>query len=53
MSRNGKVITHHRTKPAAIDRGKLIAKRHGAGFVVHKRDGTLIRTQSYVVSPIA
>jgi hypothetical protein len=50
---NGNVLSSHRTKKVAIATGRLTAKRHGTQLTVHRKDGTVINTRSYAVSPIA
>ena len=50
---NGNVLTRHRTKVNAVDSGRLQAKRHGAQHTIHRKDGTVISSRSYAVSPIA
>jgi uncharacterized protein DUF2188 len=49
---NGVVMSSHKTKVAAVATGRLVAKRHGAQFTVHRKDGTVIQTRSYAVSPL-
>jgi hypothetical protein len=49
---NGKVLSRHRTKEAAIEEGRRIAKRHAEQFTIHRKDGSVIVTRSYEVSPI-
>jgi hypothetical protein len=49
---NGTVISQHRDKSTAIKSGRLVAKRHGVQFTVHRKDGTVSQTRSYGASPI-
>jgi uncharacterized protein DUF2188 len=49
---NGVVLSSHKTKITAVASGRLVARRHGAQFTVHRKDGTVIQTRSYAVSPI-
>ena len=49
---NGKVLSTHREKSAAVKSGRLAAKRHGAQFTVHRKDGTVLTTKSYGTTPI-
>ena len=49
---NRLVLSNHRTKATAVDSGRLIAKRHGAQHTIHRKDGTVITSRSYAVSPI-
>ena len=50
---NGVVLTRHRTKQVAIGEGRLLAKRHGAQYTIHRKDGTVITTRSYAMAPLA
>ena len=50
---NGVVLSTHRVKAVAIASGRLVAKRHGTQLTVHRKDGTVIATRSYAVSPLA
>jgi hypothetical protein len=50
---NGVVLTRHKTKVAAVAGGRLIAKRHGTAFTIHRVDGSVITTRSYAPGPIA
>ena len=50
---NGVVVTTHRDKATAVADARLLAKRHGAKLTIHRRDGSVVKTQSYSVSPIA
>lgn len=44
---NGVVLSSHRTKEAAIDAGRTLAKRYATLLTVHRKDGTVISTKSY------
>jgi hypothetical protein len=50
---NGVALTTHKTKTTAVASGRLVAKRHGTRFTVHRKDGSVIETRSYAVSPVA
>jgi hypothetical protein len=50
---NGVVLSAHRDKATAVADARLLAKRHGAKLTIHRRDGSVVNTQSYGVSPIA
>ena len=50
---NGVVLTTHRDKSTALAEARLLAKRHGAKLTIHRRDGSVVKTQSYTASPIA
>jgi ketosteroid isomerase-like protein len=47
------VITSHRTKAAAIDSGRRLAKRYGEQFTIHRKDGAVIETRTYAKAPLA
>ena len=49
---NGVVLTTHRTRATAIVKGRLMAKRHGTDYTIHRKDGSVIVTRSYAVGPI-
>ena len=49
---NGVILSRHRKKPNAIAKGRRLAKRHGEQFVLHRKDGRVVETRSYEVSPI-
>ena len=49
---NGVVLSGHKTKKVAVASGRLVAKRHGTQLTVHRKDGTVIATRSYAVSPL-
>jgi len=36
----------------SLDQEKLLAKRHRTQLTVHRRDGTIVQTQSYSAAPI-
>lgn len=43
----GRVVSRHRNKQNAIQRGREIARRHGALHAVHTRDGAVAETVAY------
>ena len=49
----GVILSTHRDKPAAIAEARQLAKRHGVLLTIHRRDGSVLRTQTYEPSPIA
>lgn len=49
---NGVVLTKHKTKVKAITNGRLLARRHGAEYTIHRIDGSVIQTRSYAPSPV-
>lgn len=49
---NGVVLSSHRTKTTAVANARRAAKRHGTQLTIHRKDGTVIQTRSYAVSPI-
>ena len=51
-SSNGTVLTRHRSKPAAIEEGRKTARRHGDQLTVHRKDGKIVSSQSYAISPL-
>jgi hypothetical protein len=50
--KNGAVVSEHKEKQTAIKSGRLVAKRHGMQFTVHRTNGTVIETRSYAPSPV-
>jgi len=50
---NGVVLSAHRDKATAVADARLLAKRYGAKLTIHRKDGSVVTTQSYNVSPIA
>jgi Uncharacterized protein conserved in bacteria (DUF2188) len=50
---NGVVLSTHKVKTTALVDARLLAKRHGAKLTIHRRDGSVVKTQAYGVSPIA
>jgi hypothetical protein len=50
---NGTILSSHQVKTVAVKAGRLLAKRHRTQLTVHRRDGTVVRTQSYSAAPIA
>jgi hypothetical protein len=49
---NGVVLSSHRNKPNAIAKGRRLAKKHGEQLVLHRKDGRVVETRSYEVTPI-
>jgi hypothetical protein len=49
---NGVVLSSHRDKNVAIEKGRRIAKRHRTQLTIHRRDGTVVQTQSYSAAPV-
>ena len=49
---NGTVLTRHRKKTRAIAAGRALAKQHATDFTNHRKDGSVIQTRSYGVSPL-
>jgi hypothetical protein len=49
---NGVVLSTHRVKSTAVANARLVAKRHGTQYTIHRKDGTVIQTRSYAVSPL-
>ena len=49
---NGVALSTHKTKTTAVASGRLVAKRHGTQFTIHRKDGSVIETRSYAVSPV-
>jgi hypothetical protein len=47
----GDVISRHRTKENAVDRGRSEARRSGTEHTIHKRDGTIAEKNSYGNDP--
>jgi hypothetical protein len=50
---NGVVLSTHKVKTTAVAGARLLAKRHGAKLTIHRRDGSVITTRAYGLSPIA
>jgi hypothetical protein len=50
---NGVVLSTHRDKATAVADARLLAKRHGTKLTIHRKDGSVVTTQAYNVSPIA
>ena len=48
----GVALSNHKTKATAVASGRLVAKRHATQFTVHRKDGTVLETKSYAVSPL-
>lgn len=49
---SGAVLSEHRDKQTAIKSGRLVAKRHGTQFTIHRKDGSVIHSHSYAPSPV-
>ena len=49
---NGVVLSTHKVKASAVSSGRLVAKRHGSQLTIHRKDGSVITTRSYAVSPL-
>jgi hypothetical protein len=49
---NGVVLSSHKTKKVAVANGRLVARRHGTQFTIHRQDGPVINTRTYAVSPL-
>lgn len=47
----GEVISRHRTKENAVDRGRSEAQRGRTEHAIHKRDGTISEKNSYGNDP--
>lgn len=47
----GEVISRHRTKEAAAERGRKEARADRAEHTIHKRDGTIAEKNSYGNDP--
>ena len=52
QSANGTLLSSHQVKTIAIKAGRLLAKRHRTQLTVHRRDGTIVQTQSYNAASI-
>lgn len=48
----GVVLSRHKVKVNAVNRGRALAKRHNADLTVHRKDGSVIQTKSYGMSPL-
>jgi hypothetical protein len=48
----GVILSTHKDKDVAVAQGRLLAKRHRTQLIVHRRDGTIVQTQSYSAAPI-
>jgi hypothetical protein len=46
------VLSSHKTKTAAFDEGRILAKRHGQQLTIHRRDGAVTATHSYERTPV-
>ena len=47
----GKVISSHRKKDAAVERGRAIARQKKTEHTIHKKDGSIGRKNSYGNDP--
>jgi hypothetical protein len=48
---NGEVVSNHRTKENAVDRGRSIARNNESEHVIHNRDGVISGKNSYGNDP--
>jgi hypothetical protein len=48
---DGKVVSTHRLKDAAMDSGRSQARTKGAEHVIHNRDGRISQSNSYGGDP--
>jgi hypothetical protein len=49
--KNGKVVSHHKTKEVAAVKGRLVAKREEAEHIIHNKDGRISQSNSYGNDP--
>lgn len=47
----GEVVSRHRTKENAVDRGRQIARQAQTEHTIHKKDGTIAEKNSYGRDP--
>ena len=47
----GAVVSRHRTKEAAVDRGAAVATQDGVDHYIHNRNGQIGRANSYGNDP--
>ena len=47
----GEVVSSHRTKEAAVEKGRGIARKAETEHVIHRRDGTIGDKNSYGADP--
>lgn len=43
--------THHETKKAAVDRGRVISRNQGTEFRIHNQDGQIAKSDSHGNDP--
>jgi hypothetical protein len=48
---NGKILSKHRTKEAAVEAGRDVARREEVEHTIHKMDGTIGEKNSYGNDP--
>jgi hypothetical protein len=48
---NGRTLSNHRTKDAAVKAGRAVAKREEVEHTIHKMDGTIGEKNSYGNDP--
>ena len=48
---NGRILSNHRTKEAAVKAGRAVAKREEVEHTIHKLDGTIGEKNSYGNDP--
>ena len=48
---NGRLVSSHRTREAAIDAGRELARREKVEHTIHKMDGTIGEKNSYGSDP--
>ena len=48
---DGEVISRHRTKENAVDRGRSEARKDRTEHTIHKQDGTISKKNSYGNDP--
>lgn len=48
---DGEVVSRHRAKENAVERGRDIARKSGMEHTIHKRDGTISEKNSYGHDP--
>lgn len=47
----GEVVSRHRTKENAVDRGRTIARKDKTEHTIHRKDGTISEKNSYGNDP--
>lgn len=48
---NGRLVSSHRTKEAAVEAGRALARRERVEHTIHKMDGTIGEKNSYGNDP--